>query len=47
VKIRDEAVVRSRVVYRALAILPDGTRDVMGIWIEQTEGAKFWMVFRT
>ncbi len=43
VKIRDEAVVRSQAVYLALAILPDGTRDVLGIWIEQTEGAKFWM----
>jgi transposase-like protein len=43
VKIRDEAVVRSKAVYLALAILPDGTRDVLGIWVEQTEGAKFWM----
>ena len=43
VKIRDEAVVRSKAVYLALAVLPDGSRDVLGIWIEQTEGAKFWM----
>lgn len=43
VKIRDEAVVRSKAVYLALAIVPDGTRDVLGIWIEQTEGAKFWL----
>jgi len=43
VKIRDEAVVRSKAVYLALAILPDGTRDILGIWIEQTEGAKFWL----
>ena len=43
VKIRDEAVVRSKAIYLALAILPDGTRDILGIWIEQTEGAKFWM----
>ena len=43
VKIRDEAVVRSKAVYLALAVRPDGTRDVLGIWIEQTEGAKFWM----
>jgi putative transposase len=39
VKIRD----RSKAVYLALAVLPDGSRDVLGIWIEQTEGAKFWM----
>ncbi|HEU4804595.1 MAG TPA: IS256 family transposase [Nitrobacter sp.] len=43
VKIRDEAVVRSKAIYLALAVLPDGSRDILGIWIEQTEGAKFWM----
>jgi transposase-like protein len=43
VKIRDEATVRIKAVYLALAVLPDGTRDILGIWIEQTEGAKFWM----
>jgi putative transposase len=43
VKIRDEATVRSKAVYLALAMLPDGSRDILGIWIEQTEGAKFWM----
>jgi len=43
VKIRDESVVRSKAVYLALAILPDGSRDILGIWIEQTEGAKFWL----
>ena len=47
VKICDEATVRIKVVYLALAVLPDGSRDILGIWIEQTEGAKFWMkVFR-
>lgn len=24
-------------------VLPDGTRDILGLWIENTEGAKFWM----
>jgi putative transposase len=43
VKIRDESTVRSKAVYLALAVLPDGSRDILGIWIEQTEGAKFWM----
>ena len=42
-KIRDEAVVRSKAVYLALAVLPDGTRDILGIWIEQTAGARFWL----
>jgi transposase-like protein len=43
VKIRDEAMVRSKAVYVALAVLPDGSRDILGLWIEQTEGATFWM----
>lgn len=43
VKIRDEATVRSKAVYLALAVLADGSRDILGLWIEQTEGAKFWM----
>jgi len=43
VKIRDEGTVRSKAVYLALAVLPDGSRDILGIWIEQTEGAKFWL----
>lgn len=43
VKIREDAVVRSKAVYLALGVLADGTRDILGIWIESTEGAKFWM----
>ena len=43
VKIRDESVVRSKAVYLALGVQRDGTRDILGIWIENTEGAKFWM----
>ena len=43
VKIRGDGVVSNKAVYLALAILPDGTRDVLGLWIEQTEGAKFWL----
>ncbi|HZT75239.1 MAG TPA: IS256 family transposase [Vicinamibacterales bacterium] len=43
VKIRDEATVRSKAIYLALAVLPDGHREILGLWIEQTEGAKFWM----
>jgi transposase-like protein len=43
VKIRDEGVVRNKAVYLALGVQRDGTRDILGIWIENTEGAKFWM----
>jgi len=43
VKVRDEATVRSKAVYLALAVRADGTRDILGLWIEQTEGAKCWL----
>ena len=43
VKIREDGGVRSKAVYLALGVLPDGSRDILGIWIENTEGAKFWM----
>lgn len=42
VKIRDEGVVRNKSVYLALGITPSGAKDVLGLWIEQTEGARFW-----
>lgn len=43
VKIRDEGFVRNKAVFIALGILPDGTKEILGIWIEQTEGAKIWL----
>ena len=43
VKIRDDAVVRNKAVSLALGIRRDGTREILGLWIETTEGAKFWM----
>jgi putative transposase len=43
VKIREDAVVRNKAVYLALGVRRDGTREVLGLWIETTEGAKFWM----
>ena len=42
VKMRDEGTVRNKAVYLAIGVTPDGRKDVLGIWIEQTEGAKFW-----
>ena len=42
-KIRDEGAVRNKAVYLALAIDASGRKDVLGLWIEQTEGAKFWL----
>ena len=43
VKIRDEGTVKNKAVYLALGIRADGTKEILGIWIEQTEGAKFWL----
>jgi putative transposase len=37
VKIRDEGVVRSKAVDLALGVLADGTRDMLGVWIEQED----------
>ncbi|GAB1342948.1 hypothetical protein MASR1M101_20750 [Gemmatimonas sp.] len=42
VKIRGEGVVQNKAVYLALGVLPDGTKEVLGLWIAQTEGAAFW-----
>src|ERR1700689_882787 len=43
VKIRDEGLVRNKAVYIALGVQADGTKDILGLWIENTEGAKFWL----
>lgn len=42
-KIRDEGTVRNKAVYLALGVRADGCKEVLGLWIEQTEGAKFWL----
>lgn len=43
VKIRDEGVVRNKAVYLALGISREGKKEVLGFWIQQTEGAAFWL----
>lgn len=40
---RDEGTVRNKAVYLALGIRSDGRKEVLGLWIERTEGAKFWL----
>jgi putative transposase len=35
--------VRDNVIYITLGVHGDGTKDILGIWIENTEGAKFWL----
>lgn len=44
VKIRDQGVVRNKAVYLALGVRTDGIKEVLGLWIEQNEGAKFWLL---
>lgn len=49
VKIRDKdsRIVRNKAVYIALGITGDGQREVLGLWIADTEGAKFWLAVMT
>jgi putative transposase len=42
-KIRAGATVQRRALYLALGVTLDGDRDVLGMWFQETEGAKFWM----
>ena len=43
IKVRDKSGVRNKSVYLVVGLLPDGSKDVLGMWIEATEGAKFWL----
>jgi transposase-like protein len=43
VKVREDNIVRNKAVHLALGVRRDGSREVLGIWIETTEGAKFWL----
>jgi putative transposase len=43
VKIREDAVVRNKAIYLALGVRRDGSREILGLWIETPDGAKFWM----
>ena len=42
VKIRDQGKVENKAVHIAVGVDEDGTRDVLGLWLERTEGARFW-----
>jgi putative transposase len=42
-KIRDGGTVQRRALYLALGVTLDGDRDVLGMWFQETEGARFWM----
>jgi len=43
VKVRDEGIVRNKAVHIALGVRADGAKEILGLWLEQNEGAKFWL----
>ena len=43
VKIRDEGLVRNKAVHITLGVRADGTKEILGLWIEQNECARFWL----
>lgn len=43
VKVRDGAHIRNKAIYLAIGINLAGTKEVLGLWVAQTEGAKFWL----
>lgn len=47
VKIRDGSHVRNKAIYLVIGLNLQGLKEVLGLWIEQTEGAKFWLQILT
>ncbi len=43
IKVRDGGIVGNKAAYLALGINPEGQKEVLGRWLQQTEGAKFWL----
>ena len=43
IKIRSQGLARNEAVYVALGVRADGTKEILGLWLEQNEGAKFWL----
>ena len=42
-KVRDNGHVKSKAIYLAIGVTLDGLKEVLGLWIAQTEGSKFWL----
>jgi len=47
VKVRDDGLIKNKAVYLAIGINMEGLKEVLGFWIEQTEGSKFWLQILT
>lgn len=43
VKVRDEGQVKNKAIYLAIGVTTEGLKEVLGLWAEQTEGAKYWL----
>lgn len=43
IKVRDKSGVQNKSVYIVVGVRPDGSKDVLGLWLQATEGAKFWL----
>jgi putative transposase len=43
IKVRDQGVVQNKSAYLALGVGVDGRKEILGLWLESTEGAKFWL----
>jgi putative transposase len=43
IKVRDQGVVQNKSAYIALGVGTDGCKEILGLWLEPTEGAKFWL----
>lgn len=43
IKVRDQGVVQNKAAHIALGVGVDGTKEVLGIWLEVNEGARFWL----
>jgi putative transposase len=43
VKVRDGAHIRNKAIYLAIGVNLSGIKEVLGLWVAQTEGAKFWL----
>jgi putative transposase len=43
VKVRNEGHIQNKAIYVVLGIKPEGRKEVLGLWVARTEGAKFWL----
>ena len=47
IKVRDSSGVQNKSVYIVVGVRPEGRKDVLGFWLQATEGAKFWLTILT